>query len=137
MGHGGSGNATKGSAKVGHGSASDYGSKPADNASNAQQAAQDAAAREAEQRELDRLAHEHSLLTTRMAANESTISTMKQQQAQMGLGMRGDIVSAQERLRGNMGRLEAAIQARDIPAAKQYLELCDRDAATLDRFVGH
>ncbi|ABF41164.1 hypothetical protein Acid345_2163 [Candidatus Koribacter versatilis Ellin345] len=133
MGHAGKAGAKSSGAKVGHGSAADYGTSAAD----AQAAAQQAAEREAEQRELDKLAHEHSLLSTRMASVDSTIETMKQEQAHQGLGMRGDIVATQQRLHGNMNRLESAIQAHDLKAAQQYMDLCDRDADTLDKFVGH
>jgi hypothetical protein len=119
--------------RVGRGSASDYGAA----GQSSQTAADEEGRRQAEQRELDRLAHEASLLDSRMSAVEATIDTMKQGQAEQGVGMRGDIVAAQARLHGNLNRLDAAIQNRDLPAARQYLELCDRDAATLDRFVGH
>ncbi len=136
MGHAGKTSSAKsssgGGGKVGQGSATDYGTS----AAGAQAAAERAAQLEAEQRELDKLTHEHSLLSTRMASVDTTIETMKQQQAQQGLGMRGDIVAAQQRLHDNMNRLEAALQARDLKAAKQYMELCDRDANTLDKFVG-
>ena len=121
--------------KVGRGSVSDYGSSRS--SQTAAQQAEDEARRQEEQRELDQLAHQANLLDARLAADEATINTMKQAQAEQGLGMRGDIVAAQERLHGNMSRLDAAIQNRDLAAARQYLKLCDRDAATLDEFVGH
>lgn len=113
-------------ARVGKGSAVD-----------AQQAAAEAARRAEEERALHQLAQESHLLNTRMAANDATLETMKQAQAQQGYGLRGDIVSAQQRLHVNMQRLDSAISTHDLPAAQKYMALCDEDVATIDKFLGH
>ncbi len=114
------------SARVGKGSAVD-----------AQQAATEAAQHAADERALHQLAEESHLLSTRMAASDASLETMKQAQAQSGYGLRGDIASAQQRVHANMQRLDAAIQNHDLKAAQKYMALCDEDAATIDKFLGH
>jgi hypothetical protein len=36
-----------------------------------------------------------------------------------------------------MQRLESAIQTKDLKAAQRYQDLCDRDADTIEKFLGH
>ena len=81
--------------------------------------------------------HESDLLTTRMAASDASLNSMKDAQARQGYGLRADIASAQERLHLNLSKLDAAIQSHDLKAAKRYMDLCDRDAETIDKFLGH
>jgi serine/threonine protein kinase len=116
------------SGKVGKGSAGQYGS---------QQSAADATQRAADEQALHQLEEESRQLTTRIASADATIATMKRQQEAAGYGLRGDIVAAQERLHGNMQRLESAIQKKDLKAAQRYQDLCDRDADTVEKFLGH
>ncbi|HEY3928421.1 MAG TPA: serine/threonine-protein kinase [Candidatus Koribacter sp.] len=113
---------------VGAGSAADYGA--------AQRAAQEAAQRAADERALRQVEEETRLLTTRMASVDSSIATMRHQQEQAGYGLRGDIASTQDRLHMNMNRLDAAIRNQDLKSARHLQELCDRDAATLESFLG-
>lgn len=108
-----------------------------DAAAARQLAAQQAAQRAADDAALKELAQESDLLSTRMATSDASLNTMKSAQAQQGYGLRGDIASAQERLHLNMSKLDAAIQGRDVKGAKHYMELCDRDADTIDKFLGH
>lgn len=112
---------------------------PADSNANAhgQQAAADAAARAADEEALKQVEHESDLLTTRMAASDASLNGMKDAQARQGYGLRADIASAQERLHMNLSKLDAAIQSHDLKAAKRYMDLCDRDAETIDKFLGH
>jgi serine/threonine protein kinase len=121
--------AKSGTANVGRSSA-------ADSSGNAQPT-QDAAARAADEQALKQVDHESSLLNTRMASADAALNTMKGAQAQQGYGLRSDIVSAQERLHMNLAKLDAAIQNHDLKAAKHYQDLCDRDAETIDKFLGH
>ena len=71
-----------------------------------------------------------------MAAFDESMNTMRQAQEQQGVGMRGDMAAAQNRLHGNMERMQSALAQKDLASAKRYLELCDRDAATLADFLG-
>ena len=111
------------------GSSADYG--------NSQQDAQAAAQRAADQQALKQLEEESRQLSTRMAASDASLNTMKNAQVQQGFGLRGDIAAAQERLHMNMGRLDAAIESGDLKSARKFMELCDRDASTIDNFLGH
>jgi serine/threonine protein kinase len=110
---------------------------PADSNAHGQQVAADAASRAADDEALKQVEHESDLLTTRMAASDASLNSMKDAQARQGYGLRADIASAQERLHMNLSKLDAAIQSHDLKAAKRYMDLCDRDAETIDKFLGH
>jgi hypothetical protein len=103
----------------------------------AQQAAREAAQRAIDDQALEQLDHDNGLLGTRISSADAILDTMKKSQAQAGYGLRGDISSAQERLHMNAAKLDAAIQNRDIKGAKHFMELCDRDMDTIDKFLGH
>jgi len=122
---------TKASANVGQ-------AAPANSAAAqlaAQQAAREAAQRAADDQALEQLDHDNGLLGTRISSADAILDTMKKSQAQAGYGLRGDISSAQERLHMNSAKLDAAIQNRDIKGAKHFMELCDRDMDTIDKFL--
>jgi serine/threonine-protein kinase len=111
--------------------------KAADSKPGVQASAQDAAARAAEEADLKQVEHDSGLLNTRMAASDASLDGMKAAQAKQGYGLRADIAAAQERLHANMAKLDAAIASHDLKAAKHFQDLCDRDADTIDKFLGH
>ena len=88
------------------------------------------------QQELDHLTHQYNLLEARVASFDASMNTMREAQEQQGVNMRGDMASAQNRLHGNMERMQSALEQKDLDSAKRYLELCDRDAAKLADFLG-
>ena len=120
--------------KLAKGAVANVGQGATDNSHAAQAAA---AQRAADEQALKQIEHESGMLETRMASADATLGTMRNAQAQQGYGLRGDIASAQERLHMNMSKLDAAIQGHDLKAARHYMELCDRDADTIDKFLGH
>jgi hypothetical protein len=116
---------------VGRGAAG-YGQAPAD----AKRDIGDSSQRAAEEQELDRLTHQYNLLEARVASFDASMNTMREAQEQQGVNMRGDMATAQNRLHGNMERMQSALEQKDLDSANRYLELCDRDAAKLADFLG-
>ena len=61
---------------------------------------------------------------------------MRQQQAASGLGLRGDIASAQERMATYMAKAEAALHTNDARSTKKYLDLAEPEVEKLEKFLG-
>jgi ribosomal protein S20 len=61
---------------------------------------------------------------------------MKEAQARQGLGMRGDITSAQERMENYLDEAQAAIRSGDAEHAKKSLSNAEREIDKLDTFLG-
>ncbi|HTX16906.1 MAG TPA: serine/threonine-protein kinase [Candidatus Baltobacteraceae bacterium] len=99
----------------------------------AAQAAAEAAAKAAALKEAQTQADQ---ISSRAAAIDSSLTTLQRAQAAQGYGLRGDIVAAQARMQTNLARAEAALQAQDPAAAKEYLDKAENDAETLERFLG-
>jgi eukaryotic-like serine/threonine-protein kinase len=109
--------------------------KAAADAAAAQAAAQ-AAADQAKAEALVEAGKQADQLSARAAAIASSLTTLQRAQAAQGYGLRGDIVAAQARMQTNLARAEAALQASDGAKAKEYLDLAENDAETLERFLG-
>ncbi len=69
------------------------------------------------------------------SALEGVQQIRTQQQAQ-GLDIRGDILSATNRVRNLMTQANSALARNDLEAANGYLERADHDVATLEKFLG-
>lgn len=76
-------------------------------------------------------------LTSRANAVNDSLNHLRQQESAQGLGLRGDISSAQERLGIHMAKAQAALQNGDPQSAKKYLDLAEGEVATLEKFLGH
>ena len=76
-------------------------------------------------------------LSSRAAAVTSSLNALRQQQSAQGLGLRGDMVAAEQRMETNMNKAQAAIQANDAAQAKHYLDLAEPDVEKLEHFLGH
>jgi eukaryotic-like serine/threonine-protein kinase len=75
-------------------------------------------------------------LTARSAAVQSSIDSLKSQQAASGYGLRGDIVATDQLMQAYMSRAQAADQAGDLKAKKKYLDLAEAEIGKLEKFVG-
>ena len=62
---------------------------------------------------------------------------MQRQQAAAGYGLRGDIVSAQQRMRTDIAKAQSAMQKQDTKNAKKYLDMAEAELQTLEKFLGH
>ncbi len=84
-----------------------------------------------------REAREHMImLASRANSARASLNRMKEQQARQGLGMRGDITAAQERMETYLDDAQAAIQAGDPEHAKKSLSNAEREIDRLDGFLG-
>ena len=97
---------------------------------------QPAAAAAADERELGELREQLMLLGARVNAVQASLNRLKQEQARMGLGLRGDISAAAQRMEFYMDEAEAAIKRGDSAAAKRHLDNADRETARLEKFLG-
>jgi serine/threonine protein kinase len=105
-------------------------------AGDAQAAAEAAAAAKAKAAELDRVEHEIDQLSGRAASVNSSLETLQQQQAAMGVGLRGDVASHLASMKVNLAKAQDAIGHSDIERAKRYAGLADRDVEALEKFLG-
>ncbi len=86
--------------------------------------------------ELAELRERLMLLGARVNAAQASLNRLKQEQARMGLGLRGDIAAAAQRMEFYMDEAEAAIKRGDAAAAKRHLENADRETVRLEKFLG-
>jgi hypothetical protein len=89
-----------------------------------------------DERELSELRERLMLLAARVNAAQASLNRLKQEQARMGLGLRGDIAASAQRVEFYMDEAEAAIKRGDAAAAKRHLENADRETARLEKFLG-
>lgn len=77
-----------------------------------------------------------TMLGSRANSARSTLSRMKQEQARQGLGMRGDILTAEQRMEAFLDDAQAAIRSGDHEGAKKYLSQAEREIDKIDSFLG-
>ena len=75
-------------------------------------------------------------LSSRANAVSDSLNHMRQQQSAQGLGLRGDISSAQERMGMHVAKAQAALQSGDTQGAKKYLDLAEGEVGKLEKFLG-
>jgi hypothetical protein len=76
------------------------------------------------------------MLASRANSARATLSRMKEQQARQGLGMRGDILSTEQRMENYLDDAQAALGAGDPDRAKKALSTAEREIDKLDSFLG-
>jgi len=76
-------------------------------------------------------------IDSRSSAASQSLSTLKQQQASAGYGLRGDIVSAESRMKNDLAKAQAAMQNKDPKSAKKYLDMAEAELQTIEKFLGH
>lgn len=89
-----------------------------------------------DERELSELREKLMLLGARVNAAQASLNRLKQEQARMGLGLRGDIAAAAQRMEYYMDEAEAALKRGDAAAAKRHLDNADRETTRLEKFLG-
>jgi serine/threonine-protein kinase len=112
----------------------------------ANEAAEEKADREGQQKaneEADRRAAElkdsekqFDQLTSRAAAISDGLDTMRRAQAAQGYGLRGDIATAEQLMKTDLGRAQDALQQQDGAKAKEYLDKAEVQASIIERFQG-
>ena len=76
------------------------------------------------------------LLAARVAGVKPSLDNLRREQARMGLSLRPDIVSAQQRLEYQLDEADNAIKSGDPAAAKTHLDMAERDLEKLESFLG-
>jgi serine/threonine-protein kinase len=104
-------------------------------ASQATQAAQ-AAAGDAAAKELDELGDRMTSLIARANAMKDSVENLRQRQVSAGYSLRPDISASLSRMEQNMGKADAALNARSPEAAKKYMDLAEQEVEKLEKFFG-
>jgi hypothetical protein len=101
------------------------------------QAAQaDAQAKADEAAAVEENEHRYDDIDSRSAAVSTSLDNIQRQQAAAGYGLRGDIVSAQQRMRIDLGKAQTAMQKQDTKGAKKYLDMAEAELTTIEKFLG-
>jgi serine/threonine protein kinase len=83
------------------------------------------------------LDHEMDQISSREAAANASLDSFQRSQSSQGLGLRGDIVAAQQRMQMYSAKAQAALQAQDIENAKKYLALMETELGKIEKFLGN
>jgi hypothetical protein len=73
---------------------------------------------------------------TRLTSAKGAIDNLRRVQAQSGLGMRQDVLTAQQRAEFYMDEAEAALKSGDPAAMRKALDSAEREIERLDTFLG-
>jgi eukaryotic-like serine/threonine-protein kinase len=98
------------------------------------EAAREEAAEKA--RALKEAAHDADQLDARAAAISQSLDNLRSEQAKQGYGLRGDMATAEELMKTNLSRAQAAINQGDGAKAKEYLDLAQAQVEKLEGFLG-
>jgi eukaryotic-like serine/threonine-protein kinase len=102
------------------------------------QAADEAAqAKAREAAEAEEVEQRYDDIDSRSAAVSQSLDTLKRQQAASGYGLRGDIVSSEQRMNTDLSKAHAAMQKQDTKGAKKYLDMAEAELQTIEKFLGH
>ncbi|HLK34649.1 MAG TPA: protein kinase [Terriglobales bacterium] len=105
-------------------------------ASEGQPATAATSAPQPDKAELARLDHDMALLSTRADTVNAGLESLRQSQGAQGLGLRGDIVSSQARMKLYLDQAQRALQNQDAAGAKHYMDLADTEVSNLEKFLG-
>ncbi len=108
--------------------------KPKKDTQAADAAAQAKAAEAAEAEEVE---HRYDDIDSRSAAVSQSLDNLKRQQAASGYGLRGDIVSTEQRMKTDLSKAQFAVQKQDTKSAKKYLDMAEAELQTIEKFLGH
>ena len=86
--------------------------------------------------QLAELDHEVDQLTSREAAVNASLDNLQRQEEAQGLGLRGDMVAAQQAMKTYTAKAQAALQAQDIPGTRRDLDLAEANTEKLEKFLG-
>ena len=79
---------------------------------------------------------DYAQLAARANSVANSLGRMEQQQARMGVGLRGDMAAARDSVEYLMGETKGAIAAGDADGAKSNLNLAERQIEKLEDFLG-
>jgi hypothetical protein len=87
--------------------------------------------------EVQRITDDGEKLGVRADTVNEGLNTLKQQQAASGLGLRADMVSAQQRMSLLLNKANNALQHGDTANAQKYFDQADGEISKLEKFLGH
>jgi len=73
---------------------------------------------------------------TRLNSSKAAIDNMRRVQAQSGLGMRQDVLTALQRAEFYMDESENALKSGDPAAMRKALDSAEREVERLEKFLG-
>ncbi len=76
-------------------------------------------------------------IDSRSSAVSQSLDNLKRQQAASGYGLRGDIVSTEQRMKTDLSKAQFAMQKQDTQGAKKYLDMAEAELQTIEKFLGH
>ena len=76
-------------------------------------------------------------LSSRAAAAKDSVDRLSRQLSSQGLGLRGDIASAESLMGTFMSKAQAAMQSGDTKNGKKYMDLAETQVEKLEKFLGH
>jgi eukaryotic-like serine/threonine-protein kinase len=77
-----------------------------------------------------------NLLGIRIDTVKGSLNTLRRQQGASGLGLRSDMANSAQRMEYYFSQTETALNRRDAEGAKKNLDLADREATKLEKFLG-
>jgi eukaryotic-like serine/threonine-protein kinase len=86
--------------------------------------------------QLQALGDQIDQVSSRAAAVNGSLETLQKQQAAQGLGLRGDMVAAQQRMQSDIAKAESALQAKDVDSAQRYIDQASAETEKLEHFLG-
>jgi serine/threonine protein kinase len=96
----------------------------------------DAQAKAEEAAQAEENEHRYDDIDSRSSAVSQSLDNLQKQQAASGYGLRGDIVSAQQRMKTDISKAQLAMQKQDTKSAKKYLDMAEAELVTLEKFLG-
>jgi len=96
----------------------------------------EARAKAAAEAELEEAKNSYDQVNARSSAVARTLDSLEREQRAQGLGLRGDVVSAQQRMDINLGKALSSLQSGDSAKAKKYMQAAERDLEFLEKFLG-
>ena len=109
---------------------------PAKSKKDSQVSQADAQAKADEAAAVEDNEHRYDDIDSRSAAVSQSLDNIQRQQAAAGYGLRGDIVSAQQRMKTDISKAQSAMQKHDTQGAKKYLDMAEAELSTIEKFLG-
>ncbi|HCC58810.1 MAG TPA: hypothetical protein DEQ47_16440, partial [Solibacterales bacterium] len=76
------------------------------------------------------------MMGARVGAVATSLQGLQREQSQQGVGLRSDMVAAQQRLNYQMNEAQASLNQNDAAAVKKRLDAAERDLERLETFLG-
>ncbi len=85
--------------------------------------------------QIDELSDQFNLLAARANTARTGLKRLEEQQARMGLGLRGDMTTAASRMGMFMDQAESALKGRDSAASKKAIESAEREVERIEKVL--